>query len=184
MEGRQARELTSSLTAVEPNSWATTPATRRSMQANRSRDTKPEIRLRRILHASGLRYRVCARPVPGLRRTADIVFGPSKVAVEVRGCFWHGCPDHYRQPAANRPYWQAKVARNVERDRATQEALERAGWLVIVVWEHEDVNDAARRVAQAVARRRPGREPSGIELRPSVHGRRRARSTPSRRARP
>lgn len=164
---------------MEPNSWATTPATRRSMQANRSRDTKPEIALRRALHAAGLRYRVCARPVSELRRTADIVFRPAKVAVEVRGCFWHGCPDHYRQPTANRPYWEAKIARNVQRDKATQEALERAGWLIIVVWEHEDVNDAVRRVAEAVASRRPMREPSATGPRRTQHGRRGTRRDPS-----
>lgn len=139
---------------MEPESWATSPSTRRSMQANRSRDTKPEIQLRRALHGAGLRYRVCARPLPELRRTADIVFRPAKVAVEVRGCFWHGCPDHHRLPTANRPYWQAKVARNVQRDRDSQDAFERAGWLVIVVWEHEDVAEAARRIAEAVASRR------------------------------
>jgi DNA mismatch endonuclease, patch repair protein len=135
------------------------------MQANRSRDTKPEMQLRRALHAAGLRYRVCARPLPGLRRTADIVFGPAKVAVEVRGCFWHGCPDHYRQPTANRSYWEAKVARNVQRDTETREALERAGWLVIVAWEHEDLAAAARRIADAVASRRPMRNrtrPNGV----------------------
>ncbi|WP_231980676.1 very short patch repair endonuclease [Mycobacterium sp. E2497] len=125
------------------------------MQANRSRDTKPEIALRRALHAAGLRYRVCARPIPKLRRTADIVFGPAKVAVEVRGCFWHGCPDHYRQPAANRPYWEAKLARNVRRDSEIQQVLESAGWLLIIVWEHENMCDAARRVAEVVASRRP-----------------------------
>lgn len=135
-------------------SWATTPATRRSMQANRSRDTKPELQLRRVLHGLGLRYRVCTRPLPTLHRTADIVFRPAKVAVEVRGCFWHGCPDHYRQPSTNRPYWEAKVARNIERDRETQEVLEQAGWLVLVVWEHEDLAAAAQRVAEAVASRR------------------------------
>jgi DNA mismatch endonuclease, patch repair protein len=127
------------------------------MQANRSRDTKPEIALRRALHAEGLRYRVCARPVVELRRTADIVFRPAKVAVEVRGCFWHGCPDHYRQPTANRPYWEAKVARNMQRDKEIQQALEHAGWQLVIVWEHENTADAACRVAEVVASRRPPR---------------------------
>jgi hypothetical protein len=81
----------------------------------------------------------------------------AKVAVEVRGCFWHGCPDHYTAPSANRQFWEAKLARNIQRDQATQEALERAGWLLVVVWEHEDVAEAARRVAEAVASRRPTR---------------------------
>ncbi len=124
------------------------------MQSNRSRDTKPEIQLRRALHGAGLRYRVCTRPVPELRRTADIVFRPAKVAVEVRGCFWHGCPEHHRLPTANRLYWEAKVARNMQRDSDTQHAFERAGWLVIVVWEHENMSQAAQQIAEVVASRR------------------------------
>lgn len=144
-----------------PSSWASSPTTRASMLANRSRDTKPELELRRALHGMGLRYRVCARPLPKLRRTADIVFRPSKVAVEVRGCFWHGCPDHYTRPKANRDFWDDKRRRNIERDSETQSALEQAGWLVIVVWEHDDVETAAAKVAEAVASRRP-KPPSGV----------------------
>jgi DNA mismatch endonuclease, patch repair protein len=135
------------------------------MQGNRSRDTKPEIQLRRLLHAEGLRYRICARPVPELRRTADIVFGPAKVVVDVRGCFWHGCPEHYTRPSANRQFWDAKRERNIERDAETQAAFEAAGWEVIVVWEHEDMTDAVRRVADAVASRRLVRNdaaPNGV----------------------
>lgn len=135
-------------------SWASSEHARRTMVANRSRDTEPELELRRALHGMGLRYRVCARPLPELRRTADIVFRPSKVAVEVRGCFWHGCPDHYTRPKANQEFWDAKRARNIERDLETESALEEAGWLVIVVWEHEDVQAAATKVAEAVASRR------------------------------
>lgn len=142
---------------MESNSWATTPATRRSMQGNRSRDTKPELELRGLLHGMGLRYRVCARPLPKLRSTSDIVFRPSKVAVEVRGCFWHGCPEHHRLPAANRPYWQAKVARNIARDESKEAELSEAGWLLIAVWEHEDMRQAAVRITKAVAARRPKR---------------------------
>ena len=127
------------------------------MLANRSRDTKPELVLRRRLHAMGLRYRVCARPLPNVRRTVDIVFGPARVAVEVRGCFWHGCPDHYRAPSSNSGYWSAKVERNVSRDADTERRLTEAGWRLVVVWEHEAVGDpdaAASRVAEAVLTRR------------------------------
>ena len=66
----------------------------RRMRRQRSRDTAPELELRSELHRRGLRYRVHRRPVPTLRRTADVVFGPSRVAVFVDGCFWHGCPVH------------------------------------------------------------------------------------------
>lgn len=140
--------------AQTPDSWATTAAVRKSMQSNRSRDTRPELALRRVLHAMGLRYRVCARPLPELRRTADLVFRPSRVAVEVRGCFWHGCPEHYRAPSANNPYWSAKVARNMARDAATEQTLAEAGWQLISVWEHDDVAEAAEKIYAAVRERR------------------------------
>ncbi|MEV0217378.1 hypothetical protein, partial [Micromonospora sp. NPDC050695] len=101
---------------MSDESWAANSVVRRSMQSNRSRDTKPELVLRRALHARGLRYRVCTKPLPDLRMKADIVFRPARVAVEIKGCFWHGCPQHYRRPAANSAYWSAKVARNIARD--------------------------------------------------------------------
>lgn len=127
------------------------------MQANRGRDTGPELALRRALHAAGLRYRVGGRPLPDKRRTVDIVFGPSKVAVEVRGCFWHGCPQHHRPAKTNAAFWSDKIAGNIERDRQKEAALADAGWLVIVVWEHDDVQAAAMKVVEAVYARRPRR---------------------------
>jgi DNA mismatch endonuclease (patch repair protein) len=142
------------------------------MQANKGRDTRPELALRRALHAAGLRYRVNAKPLTGSRMTVDVVFPRAKVAVEVRGCFWHGCPEHLRPARQNADFWSGKIAGTVERDRAKDAALKAAGWLVVIVWEHEDVADASHRVAEAVASRRPGREPSRTEPRPSVHGRR------------
>jgi DNA mismatch endonuclease (patch repair protein) len=102
----------------------------------------------------GLRYRVSARPLPDLRRTADIVFRPTRVAVFVDGCFWHGCPEHGSQPRANSEYWAPKLARNIERDRETNSALEAAGWKVVRIWEHEDANHAAQRIARVVEARR------------------------------
>jgi DNA mismatch endonuclease (patch repair protein) len=124
------------------------------MQANKSRDTKPELALRRALFALGMRYRVCTRPLPDVRRTVDIVFRPVRVAVELRGCFWHGCPQHYRAPAANDSYWAAKVQRNIARDEDTARRLAEAGWLLEVVWEHEDIDTAAQRVVETVRARR------------------------------
>lgn len=122
---------------MEP-SWATSPATRRAMQGNRSRDTKPELAVRRLLFARGFRYRVNARPIEELPRTADILFTRAKVAVFIDGCYWHGCPLHYRAPASNVDYWSAKLARNMERDRTTSETLRLAGWLVLRFWSHEN----------------------------------------------
>lgn len=89
-----------------------------------------------------------------MRRRADIVFGPSKVAVFVDGCFWHSCPDHSTIPKNNRAWWVDKLDANVRRDRDTDRQLEEAGWLVIRVWEHEDIGEAAERVSTAVGARR------------------------------
>jgi DNA mismatch endonuclease, patch repair protein len=135
-------------------SWATTPGRRRNMQANRSRDTNPELAVRRILHASGLRYRVHQRPLPDLRRRADIVFPRERVAVFVDGCYWHACPQHGTQPRVNTDYWAPKLARNVERDKETDALLNAAGWVVVRVWEHEDPVKAAAKVRRQVLKRR------------------------------
>lgn len=113
------------------------------MVANRSRDTKPELRVRSAVHRRGLRYRVSARPIPGLRRTADMVFGPAKVAVFIDGCFWHGCPEHYVEPRTNADYWSAKIARNKGRDSDTDQRLRDAGWTVLRYWEHEPFEEVA-----------------------------------------
>ncbi|MFF7384468.1 DNA mismatch endonuclease Vsr [Streptomyces griseoluteus] len=135
-------------------SWASSAARRRNMQAIRSRDTKPERLVRRLVHAYGLRYRVAARPLPDLRRSADMVFRPTKVAVFIDGCYWHGCPVHYVSPKTNSGYWSEKVARNIARDRDTDKQLEAAGWLVLRFWEHSPAEETAAAIIRQVADRR------------------------------
>jgi DNA mismatch endonuclease (patch repair protein) len=95
------------------------------MKANRKTDTRPEIALRSALHAAGLRFRKdLSVRLPGRRPTRiNIAFTKVKVAVYVDGCFWHACPDHGTTPAANRAYWEPKLARNVQRDRETDTLL-------------------------------------------------------------
>ena len=68
----------------------------------------------------------------------------------VDGCYWHGCPDHYTQPATNRKYWADKIARNIERDAETTAHLQQAGWTVLRFWEHEDPESVADRVQESV----------------------------------
>lgn len=85
----------------------------------------------------------------------DIAFGPSRVAVEVLGCFWHGCPLHHRSPASNSDYWTGKLERNKARDRENARQLAAAGWYLIVVWEHENPDAATERIAKVVQERRP-----------------------------
>ena len=122
------------------------------MQANRSRDTKPEMAVRSALHRRGLRYRISVRPESELRRTADVVFRKAKVAVFVDGCFWHGCPEHGTRPSTNRDYWKAKIEGNVARDADTTLRLEKSGWTVLRFWEHENPEEVADQVELAVRR--------------------------------
>lgn len=120
------------------------------MRGNAGRDTRPEMAIRRRLHAAGLRYRVCARVVPGSRLSVDIAFRPERVAVEVRGCFWHRCPEHFRPSIKNSEFWNNKIAENVKRDSRKQAELTVAGWTLITVWEHEDPDVASDRVIDAL----------------------------------
>ncbi|MFJ5608390.1 very short patch repair endonuclease [Streptomyces sp. NPDC093221] len=138
-------------------SWASSESRRRNMQAVRSRDTGPEWLVRRLVHARGLRYRVSARPLPDLRRTADLVFRPAKVAVFIDGCYWHGCPEHYVSPKTNAGYWSEKVAKNMARDQDTNERLTDAGWTVLRFWEHESPDACALTIAAEVDKRRARR---------------------------
>ncbi|MET9154593.1 very short patch repair endonuclease [Streptomyces griseoflavus] len=123
-------------------SWASSRGTRASMRSNRARDTKPELRLRSLLHREGLRFRVNARPVATLRRTADVLFTKDKVAVFVDGCYWHGCPAHRSIPSTNRDFWVSKIEGNKSRDRETNSLLVEHGWFVVRVWEHTPTDDA------------------------------------------
>ena len=131
-------------------SWASSPGNRKSMQGNRSRDTRPELAVRSAVHRRGIRFRVSIRPQPELPRTADLVLRRSRIAVFVDGCYWHGCPDHYTQPSTNSEYWAKKIARNVERDAETTAYLRHAGWKVLRFWEHEDPESVADQVQESV----------------------------------
>src|SRR4051812_2989423 len=108
------------------------------MRSNKGRDTKPEVALRSAVHALGLRYRVGTRPLKEVRRTADLVFARTKVAVFLDGCFWHGCPEHHTVAVTNARFWADKVEQNRQRDRDTDMRLRDAGWESLRVWEHEE----------------------------------------------
>ena len=140
---------------MQPAPPATSPAVRRSMQGNRRRDTQPETRLRRRLHAKGLRYRVDhpLRPGGGGIVRPDVVFTRARVAVFVDGCYWHGCPKHFIAPKSNGAYWGPKIEGNRRRDRVTDERLAADGWVVHRCWEHESVDVVAERVERLVRER-------------------------------
>lgn len=127
---------------------------RRNMQANRRKDTKPELAVRSLLHAAGLRYRCDLRLKVGQRGVRpDIVFTRRMVAVFIDGCFWHSCPEHSAPPRKNADYWDPKLARNRQRDAENTAALQSAGWLVIRAWEHTPPEDIAAQVAAVVVAR-------------------------------
>ena len=136
--------------SVPPHPGSGSAAASLKLAAQASRDTSPELALRRALHALGFRYRVGVR-VPGLpRRTVDVVFPRRKLAVFVDGCFWHNCPQHGPLPHTNRDWWRTKLEANSRRDRDTTARLEAMGWTVIRIWEHEAVGEAVKRVVQAL----------------------------------
>ncbi|GAA4918116.1 hypothetical protein GCM10023237_70140 [Streptomyces coeruleoprunus] len=83
------------------------------------------------------------------RRTIDIAFPGTRIAVFLDGCFWHGCPQHATHPKSNADWWRTKLEKNVARDRETTEHLEAAGWTVLRFWEHEAPDAVARAVAEA-----------------------------------
>ena len=104
----------------------------------RSKDMKPEIVVRKLVHALGYRFRLHRKDLPG---KPDLVFGPKRKVIFVHGCFWHQhaeeeCLDG-RVPKSRLEYWGPKLRRNVERDVQSQRALEKSGWGVLVIWECE-----------------------------------------------
>ena len=129
------------------------PLTKSEQMARvRSRNTLPEVSLRHALWRLGFRYRLHSA-LPG---SPDIVLPRYKTAIFVDGCFWHGCPDHYRAPVANGDFWSVKLTRNVNRDSRADTELAALGWSVIRVWEHEirnNLNTVGQRIADQLRER-------------------------------
>lgn len=102
-----------------------------------SANTAPEIRIRKLLHSMGYRFRINRKDLPG---KPDIVLPKYKTLIFVHGCFWHGCPTckHAQiRPKSNSDYWAKKLDRTLERDQKNIDLLEKIGWKVIVIWECE-----------------------------------------------
>ncbi|WP_425954501.1 very short patch repair endonuclease [Xylanimonas sp. McL0601] len=134
---------------VVAEAWIRTDSSS-SLSGRKSRDTVPEVELRRALHALGARFRLQRRL--GQACTPDLVLPRRRIAVWVDGCYWHSCPEHGRRKpfeGPNAAMWAAKLARTEVRDQAATELAEGLGWTVVRVWEHEvkaDAEAAARRV--------------------------------------
>lgn len=139
----------------DPAFVAPSPAKSEAMRRVRTLGTAPEVALRRLLHAAGLRFRVGV-PVPGRpRRTIDVAFTRRRLAVFVDGCFWHDCPIHGGSPRTNPAFWSAKIAANRARDRDTDAALAEAGWTALRFWEHVRPEEAAAAVVAEYGARGP-----------------------------
>jgi DNA mismatch endonuclease (patch repair protein) len=106
------------------------------MAAVKSANTTPELRVRRLIHAHGYRYRLHQKDLPG---RPDLVFSGRRRVIFVHGCFWHGhsCPRAVRVPKTNRQYWIDKIERNCRRDATVRKRLRAAGWRILVLWECE-----------------------------------------------
>lgn len=105
------------------------------------------------LAADGLGgFETQAEDLPG---TPDVAYRREKLAVFLDGCFWHGCPRHYRKPKSNREFWERKLRRTRARDRENRDALEAKGWTVVRLWEHElKTEDSTGRVRDSLRQRR------------------------------
>lgn len=121
------------------------------MSKIKGKDTKPEIRLRKALHALGYRYSLKKR-FKELNFRPDIVMVSRKTVIFLDGCFWHKCPKCFKAPKSRKEYWGPKIARNVERDRMQTEFLKKNGWKVIRIWEHE-VNKDMEKVLKKIVKR-------------------------------
>jgi DNA mismatch endonuclease (patch repair protein) len=146
-----------------------TPAQRsRTMSRIRSTDTKPEVLVRKLVFARGLRFRKCCRELPG---SPDLVFASARLVVFVDGDFWHGWRFNKWEHKLSSDYWRLKIRRNRERDKRNQKVLRQRGWRVIRLWEHQikaDPNRCIDRIAAAVREAAtPTRLPAASGLRPS-----------------
>lgn len=117
---------------------------------------KPETELERnfgkLLKKAGLRFNTHVGGLPG---KPDFVFFGRRLAVFVDGCFWHGCPAHFKFPKTNRPFWKKKIERNLERDRQVNRALKKAGWSVLRMWEHSIEQNPERCVSVITRKLKP-----------------------------
>jgi len=119
----------------------------RIMSAIHSKNTRPEIILRKVLWSKGLKYRIHYG-----KEMIDIAFPAERLAIFVDGCFWHGCPVHSHLPESNKEYWLPKLKKNIERDAAKSEQLKIEGWHVMRIWEHElsDTGVILRKIQNAL----------------------------------
>lgn len=122
------------------------------MSRVKGKNTGPEIKLRKALWATGLRYRLEYK----LFGKPDLVFVSAKIAVFIDGCFWHGCPVHGEYPQTNKTFWAEKIRKNTQRDQLVNTKLAELGWTVVRYWEHEIKHDIVSCVEQITTVKKKG----------------------------
>ena len=127
----------------------TSPEVSMRMSRQKREDTRPEIEIARACFSLGLRYRKNVK-IQEVKTVADLVFKKHKLIVFIDGCFWHGCPWHYRTPKTRSEWWDSKIQRNKLRDAQKTRKLRRLGWKVVRVWEHVEPEKAAKRIVNKI----------------------------------
>ena len=115
------------------------------MKKQRIFDTKPESEIAKACFAKGLRYRKNVE-IPEVKTRGDLVFRKHNLVVFIDGCFWHGCPWHYKTPKTRSEWWDAKTEKNRTRDKRKTKQLRKLGWKVIRIWEHTEPEKAAEKI--------------------------------------
>ena len=123
----------------------TSPEVSDRMSKQKREETRPETEIARACFSLGLRYRKNVA-IPEVKTNADLVFRRHNLIVFIDGCFWHGCPWHYKTPKTRSEWWDAKIQRNKVRDAKKTRKLRRLGWKVVRVWEHVDPDKAAIKI--------------------------------------
>jgi DNA mismatch endonuclease (patch repair protein) len=119
---------------------------RKVMRANVGHETAPEKALRTAAGEAGLEFETDTRPEKDLRWTADLVFREARICVFVDGCYWHGCPEHFKLPKTNSAWWEEKIQANRDRDQKQVDVLTERGWVVMRFWEHDVLGDSTEAV--------------------------------------
>lgn len=125
----------------------TSPEVSDRMSKQKREETRPETEIARACFSLGLRYRKNVA-IPEVKTNADLVFRRHNLIVFIDGCFWHGCPWHYKTPKTRSEWWDAKIQRNKTRDARKTRKLRRLGWQVVRVWEHVEPEKAAMKILQ------------------------------------
>ena len=121
------------------------PKVSERMKKQRIFDTKPESEIAKACFAKGLRYRKNVE-IPEVKTLVDLVFRKHNLVVFIDGCFWHGCPWHYKTPKTRSEWWDAKTEKNRTRDKRKTKQLRKLGWKVIRIWEHTEPEKAAEKI--------------------------------------